>query len=237
LSYLDSEKHEYPIIWFFVWNKLILFIEENLIKETDKETIWLLYESDEIRIMKAWNWYNTELDVWEFDWITYKFTTYWNMFKKLFYKGKVVNFQIWWNPLNTYDIDYLNNKTNILQLDVIVKDKLKWLIISLNKSYVSNIKYDKNYYQDEYLMEEISYMYTSVNNYYKYMFTIPESINSMALMGFYDTSVLSKYWHEIKYIQKDLFCYKVWFKPNSSTFKKLNKIDSQWFYMNEFCIK
>ena len=242
LDYLDNTRLRYPIWGVYVWDYLVMFIYKNSLNEEDKNTIWEYYNSNDLIFIKKWNWYITKIYNYKTtNSFSYEVSKYSSVLKSLYNNYKLLNFQVGQNPFDKYKIE--NFWDDILQLEVKLGEKLRGIVLSLQKIYSlvptknEQIFWQK-YVKDGQIMRKLVNLYDEIENYYETMDWLPADLGSL-YPNFYDITALNDYNHTIKYKKINYNCFKIWFKPKSKDFKRLFsfEINNDWYRFSKFCLK
>lgn len=239
--YLDDTKLKYPVVSFYVKNRYIFLIHNELVSPSYKAIIWNKYESNSMLITKFRDWYKITIFIEKDYEFAYDYQKYLEPLRDLINAYPVVSYQVWQNPFDEYNIENFWNK--FIQLELHSWWKLKWIILSLKKFLWasptnSTTKYWDDYYYDEYIEDKLIDLYTTMKNYYNYMWALPSSLWDLS-ETFTDISALNKYDHKLKYETINTYCYNIGFKPKSPEFIKefADSINSDWYWFVKVCIK
>lgn len=242
-SDLAWKKLRYPIVWAYLWDYVVLFIYKESLTPYQKKVIWNYYNYDWLEVQKYKNWYKTKIMVYDSYFFTYDFPKYYKMLTTLNKSLSVLNFQVWQNPLDKYNVEWFSD--DVMQLEVKIWSTLRWILASMNSdeddtgTIVSNtIQYGEDYQKDVEMMDSLTDLYDSVKYYYKITWRLPEDLWSMQ-PNFIDITALNQYNHQINYERVNVHCYKIWFKPFSSSFKRIysSQVSKTWYWYSNSCVQ
>lgn len=243
LSDLAWEKLDYPVVWAFIWDYVILLFHKNLLTEDQQDLIWRYYNYDDVEIEKYRNnWYKTKVRVEDTYFYTYDFQKYFKMLSDLNKSLWVINFQVGQNPLDKYDIDDFSD--DLLQVEVLIWNKVRGILLSMSQRNDENYMtsnasiYWKEYQKDIELMDNLMWLYDSVRYFYNITWKLPEDLGSMQ-PSFIDITTLNPHSHQVDYTRVNKTCFKVWFKPFSAAFRKTysSQMNKTWYWYSNFCVE
>ncbi len=238
LSNLDNKKLSYPIIWFSYWKNALFFVHQKNLTSYQRNEIEEEYAGSWFRIIQ----YTNDLyiiskatdDLPEYRFLTSEYLPLLKNYKN----PNLLNFQLWENPLNPYDLN--DFQPSFLQLEIVRNSELRWFILGLKPIPSTPTTWGKRFWQefhrDEETLHDLLWLYESVADFRRTFGWLPEDLNSLH-PRYLDITAFNRYHRETMYEKEEPFCFRVGFKPQSQDFKRLFsfEINEDWFWETKFC--
>ncbi len=239
LSRLWRKKLNYPMVGITQGDKFLLFIPSWNLSDSQIETIWQNYESEnkKFKIRKyPSNWYILSQTAPRNPIRTFEYQEYFDTLKDLSWLH-LVNFQVWQNPYWEYDIANFSDK--FIQVEIIQNWQLRGIILDLLRTtqrvIVEEPQQPDYYRHDKHIMEEMKSLYYNIREYKKSKHWLPQDLWSL-YPNFLDITRINRYYHTLMSQKTSNLCFKVWFQPKSIDFNQKYSSEIQdWYWTTEFC--